>query len=311
MKRMTMVAAMAAVAFGAFAAEEEAEKEIAEGWSYEPGSGVSFDEQPIVSAEFGMDFDSKYLTYGFTDNNDPILSPSAGLTFFDWVQFKVKGIYDVTRYGHKCGWGSRQWKMEELDPSVRLIHEFSPEDYEWLPTKVSFEFGYMYEYHPRAMGGAATGWADTQFVWTEIGLPDLWLEPDLYLERDIDRDNGTYACLTIGHTFPLVDGENEDDDPVLSFCPSFGQGIGNTSRMAGYCLRDDGTPLRHGGLMDSTLRCDLTWAINDYVELSFYVAYVDFWFDRSIRESARRYESSGRWDESYNFIGGLSLLVSF
>lgn len=290
---------------------EAAAEEESEGWNYEFGEGVSFGEQPVVSAEVEMGFDSKYLTYGCVDNNDPVLRPKAGVTFFDWVQFKVEAIYDVTKYGKQAGWSNRQWKMEELDPSVRLAHDFSPEDYEWLPTTVSLELGYMYEYHPRAMGGNANGWGDTQFVWLEASMDDLWLEPYFYYERDIDRDNGTYLYAEIGHTVSLIDGEEEDDDPVLSIRPMIGQGFGNRQRVGAYLYRDDGRQLRHAGLMDSTVRLDLTWKIADNIELGAYVAYVDFLFDRSIRDATRSYESRGRHDDSYNFIGGLALKMSF
>ena len=36
-------------------------------WSYEPGAGISFNETPIVTAEFGVAFDSRYMTYGVID----------------------------------------------------------------------------------------------------------------------------------------------------------------------------------------------------------------------------------------------------
>ena len=285
------------------AAEEE---ETPEGWRYELGEGVSFGEQSIVSGEFELAFDSKYLTYGCVDNNDPVLRPKAGVTFFDWVQFKMEAIYDVTKYGRKCGWDNREWKMEEYDPSVRLAHEFTPEDFEWLPTKVALELAYMYEYHPRAMGGDANGWGDTQFVWLEASMEDLWLEPYFYYERDIDRDNGTYVNLELGHTFALVDGAGEDDDPVLAFRPSVAQGLGNTQRTRGYDLADD-----HGGLMDLCIKGELTWNIGGGVAVSGYVAYYDYVFDSTLREGARAYEARGMDDTSYHFVGGLALSATF
>ena len=303
-----------AILCGAAVAGEPAgeEKASSDGWSYECGEGVSYGEQPIVAGEFELGFDSKYLTYGCVDNNDPVLRPKVGVTFFDWLVFKAEAIYDVTKYGKKAGWDNRQWKMEEFDPSVRLAHEFTPEDCEWLPTKVALELGYMYEYHPRAMGGDAAGWGDTQFVWLEASMDDLWLEPYFYYERDIDRDNGTYFYAEIGHTFSLVDGDGEEDDPVLSIRPMIGQGFGNTTRVRSYLYdSDSGEPLDHAGLMDTTVRADLTWNVAKNVEIGAYVAYVDFLFDRRVRDAVRSYESRGRWDESYNFIGGLSVKVSF
>ena len=290
---------------------EAAEEETPEGWHYDLGEGVSFGEQSIVSGEFELAFDSKYLTYGCVDNNDPVLRPQGSLTFFDWLQFKIEAIYDITKYGKQAGWSNRQWKSEEIDPSVRLAHDFSPEDYEWLPTTVSLELGYMYEYHPRAMGGNANGWGDTQFVWLEASMDDLWLEPYFYYERDIDRDNGTYLYAEIGHTISLIGGKEEGDDPILSIRPMIGQGFGNTTRVRSYLYDENDEPLDHAGLMDTTFRVDLTWQAADNVTVGAYVAYVDFLFDRKIRDASRSYESRGRWEESYNFIGGLSVVVNF
>ena len=99
MNKKTMALACAAAVCGAaFAAEEEK----AGGWAYNPGEGVSFNEQTIVSAEFSLAFDSKYLSYGLVDNNHPILTPGGSLTFFDWVSFEAEAIFDVTKYGSTC-----------------------------------------------------------------------------------------------------------------------------------------------------------------------------------------------------------------
>lgn len=48
-------------------------------------------------------------------------------------------------------------------------------------------------------------------------------------------------------------------------------------------------------------------------ELAAYVAYSDYWFDRTLRHGARDY--NGAWgsscDHSWNFYGGIGLTVSF
>ena len=36
-------------------------------WIHEPGAGISFNETPIVTAEFGVSFDSRYMAYGVID----------------------------------------------------------------------------------------------------------------------------------------------------------------------------------------------------------------------------------------------------
>lgn len=308
-KRLT--AAVCAVALGGavFAA---AENDGTSGLGWEPGSGVSWGETSVMTAEFGLKFDSKYMIYGLVDNNDPILTPSASATFFDFLTFDVLAIYDLTKYGRKTFEGERYYcnrggKYMELDPGVYVSWTFSPDDYSWLPTTVETSLGYLYEYHPACMG-----WDDYQYVWAEVALPDLWVEPLLYIEREIDCDNGTYVNLELGHTFPLIDNDDEDGDPVLAFRPSVAQGFGNTQRVRGYLwdAKKD-APLDHGGLMDTCIKGELTWTICDWLSLSGYVAYYDFLFDSRIRDAVRDYEWTGRADRSYNFVGGLALTAAF
>lgn len=301
------LACAAAICGAAFAEEENAE-----GWAYNPGEGISFDETPVVTAEASLSFDSKYLSYGFVDNKDPILTPAAEITFFDWVTFGVNAIFDVTKYGHRAGYTNREWEYTELHPTANIGHSFSSEDFEWLPTTVEFSFGYDYEYHPNSKSKGATPWdksisKDTQFVTFEIGLPDLWIEPKFLYERDIMRDNGTYLNLEIGHTFNLLD----EEDDTLTLRPSIAQGFGNAQRVKAYAAKSDDEPLDHAGLMDTLIKVEMEWKICDNVSLSGYVGYSDFLFDRRIRDAARRYEATGKWDDSWNFIAGIAATFTF
>ena len=306
--KQMMAALFAAVfAFGAFAEEEAA------GYAWAPGEGLSYNGKPVLATELGLSFDSKFMSYGLVDNDDPILTPSAEVTIHDWLKLGVEAIFDMTKYGKKAGYGNRAGRYQELDPSIALAHAFNGDDFEWLPTKVEFSLGYMYEYHPRSMGGG-TGEPgdDTQFVSLEVGLPDLWIEPKFLYERDIDRDNGTYLQLEIGHTFALVGGE-EGADPVLAVRPSISQGFGNSQRVRGYLCKDwdEEIPLDHAGLMDTCAKGELTWNIASGLSLSAYVAYYDFLFDSRIRDASRGYEARGRNDESWNFVTGVALTASF
>ena len=311
MNTKTIALACAAAVCGAAFADEE----TAEGWAYTPGEGVSFNEQPIVSAEASLSFDSKYLSYGFVDNKDPILTPAAEITFFDWVTFGVNAIFDVTKYGRRAGYTNRQFQYTELHPTANIGHSFSSEDFEWLPTTVEFSIGYDYEYHPNSKSKGVTPWdksiaEDTQFITFEIGLPDLWIEPTFLYERDIMRDDGTYLNLELGHTFNLL---GEEDD-TLTLRPSIAQGFGNGQRVKAYATRADGEPLNHAGLMDTMIKAELGWKICDNVSLSGYVGYSDFLFDRKIRNASRDYdgyEGRGRWDYSWNVVAGLSVTLTF
>lgn len=268
-----------------------------------------------VSVGASLAFDSKFMSYGLVDNNDPILTPAAEITFADTLTFGVSAIFDTTPYGRKHGeYTNRGGKYIELDPSVSLGHAFSPEDIEWLPTTVELTLGYAYEYHPKTMGhsrAAGDGGAPTQFVSFEVGLPDLPLEPHFSFERDIMRDDGTYVNIELGHDFALIDGSNEEEDPALSLRLSAAQGFGNAQRVKGYLSKSDGEGLNHSGLMDTCLKSELTWHITEDIALSGYVAYYDFLFDGKIRDAARDYEASGRHDTSYSFVGGLALSLAF
>ena len=320
MKR-SMIAISAAAALCAMARAEEknvAAEEAAGGWSWAPGEGVSYGETTVVSGEASLSFDSKYLSYGFVDNDHPILTPAGSLTFFDWVTFGVSAIYDTTKYGYRAGYTSRQFQYTELHPTATIGHSFSSEDFEWLPTTVEFAIGYDYEYHPNSKSKGSLdddgNWdksvsEDTQFVTFEFGLPDLWFEPTFLYERDIMRDDGTYLNLEIGHTFNLL---GEEDD-TLTLRPSIAQGFGNGQRVKAYVEKADGDPLNHSGLMDTMAKLELCWNVCDGLAISGYAGYSDFLFDRKIRDASRRYECSDprRWDESWNFIAGLAATVSF
>ena len=282
----------AAAVFGcvaaAMAADEVAEAEKGE-----------VEETPIVSAEFGLQLDSKYMTYGVVDGKDPILTPSAQHTFFDWAYVGVESIFDLTKGNGKRGdYGNRAGKWTTLDMIVGLAHEFDLG--ETLGT-LSVDVNYIYEYlrrHHSDMG-------DTQYVNLELSLGDLWLEPTLGIERDLMADDGTYVNLEIGHTFALV---GDDEDPTLTFRPSIGQGLGDKHRTRGYELADD-----HGGLMDTTIKGEFEWAVCDHVALTAYIAYSDYWFDSKLRDGARAY--NGAWgsscDHSWTFYGGMGVTVSF
>ena len=256
------------------------------------------EETPIVSAEFGLQLDSKYMTYGVVDGKDPILTPSAQLTFFDWAYVGVESIFDLTKGNGKRGdYGNRAGKWTTLDAIVGLSHEFELTD----GIGLSVDFNYIYEYLPRYHGEVG----DTQYINLELGLTGFWLEPTLGIERDLMADDGTYVNLELAHTFALI---GDDDDPTLTFTPSIGQGFGDKHRTRGYELSAD-----HGGVMDTTIKGEFEWAVCDHVALTAYIAYSDYWFDSKLRDGARAY--NGAWgsscDHSWTFYGGMGVTVSF
>ena len=320
-KKLMAIACTAAFCGGALASGEakpatEAEEES--GWAWAPGEGVTFRENPVVAVEAGVAFDSRYMTYGVIDGKDPIVTPSAQITFFDWVYFGVESIFDVTRANgaHKTDrgdYGPRAGKWTTLDAIVGVAHDF--ELCESLGA-LSVDFNYIYEYFHRYTDSFGDkGMDDTQYLNLELSLGDLWVEPTLAIERDLMADDGTYVNFSIGHEFSLIDGQGEDADPVLAFRPSVGQGFGNTQRAAGYFAKNKYTdePLSHGGLMDTTIMGELTWNICDGVSLSGYVAYSDYLFDSNMRDGAISHNAAygHSCEHSWNFYGGVALGLSF
>jgi len=290
------------MACGAMAEESEAQS----GWAYNPGEGLSYDENPIMSAEFGLSFDSKYMTYGTVDGPDPILTPSASVTFFDWVYFGVEAIYDVTKgNGKRGGYGNRAGKWTTLDNIVGLAHEFELDD---DGHTLSVDFNYIYEYLRRYHSDMG----DTQYLNLELGLGGYIVEPTLSIERDLMADDGTYVNVSLAHTFDII---GEGDEAELTLTPSIAQGFGNTQRVRGYLIQDNGEALDHGGIMDTTLQLDLEYKLCDNVTLGAYVAYSDYWFDSNMREGARGHNAEwgngGKYDRSWNVYGGLSVTVAF
>ena len=288
MKNIAMAIAAATIC-GSACAEEEAQAP----------EGVKDEQSSVVSAEFGLAFDSKYMTYGVVDGKDPILTPSAKVTFADWVYFGVSSIFDVTKAnGRRGDYGNRAGKYTTIDASVGLAHKF---DLGEEVGNLGFDFNYIYEYvrryHDDDIG-------DTQYLNLELTLEGHWITPTLWIERDIMADEGTYANLSLGHGFEVAEG--------LTFTPSVAQGLGNTQRTRGY-FADSTDGFGHGGLMDTTIKGELEWCICDNVALSCYLAYSDYWLDGNMRDAARAYNAE--WgkscDHSWNFYGGVGVTVSF
>ena len=281
--------------------------------SWAPGDGVTYGENQIVSTEVGLAFDSRYITYGVIDGKDPIVTPSATMTFFDWFYLGVSSIFDVTKgNGKRGGYGNRAGRYTTIDATAGIAHEFEiSEDIGTL----GFDFNYIYEYIHRYRAEGSECVDDTQYLNLELTLGGHWLEPTFAIERDLIADDGTYMNLSLAHEFPLIDGEGEDDDPVLAFTPSVGQGLGNTQRARGYFPKSvwSEEPLDHGGFMDTTIKGELTWNFCDGLSLSGYVAYSDYWLDENMREGARAHNAA--WghgcNHSWNFYGGLAITASF
>ena len=255
-----------------------------------------------VTGEASVSFETKALTYGLPDADDPIIAPRGALTFFGHLTVGTVFYFDVTDFGEKAGRGDRSWDFWEIDAPADLRHVFTPEEFAALPTSVELGVGYRYEYHP-----PRTHTRDTQFWLADVSLPDLWLVPCLSYERDAIRDDGTYLNLSVSRTCSLLDN--------LSLTLTLGQGWGDRKRVRGYLPSPDlEGRLNRAGLMDTQLRIALEWEIAENLVLSGYVAYSDFLFDRHVRDASRDYirQSDGQTrHSSWNFPAGIALAYRF
>jgi len=255
-----------------------------------------------VAGEAAVSFETKALSYGLPDADDPVILPRGSLTFFEHLTVGTIFYFDITDFGEKLGRGDRSWDFWEIDAPADLRHVFRPEDVAWLPTAVELGAGYRYEYHP-----PRTNTRDTQFWLADISLPDLWLVPCFSYERDVIRDNGTYLNLAVSHDWQLLES--------LSLTLTLWQGWGDKKRVRGYLPSPDlDGRLNRAGLMDTQLRLSLAWTIVDDLVLSGYVAYSDFLFDRHIRDASRNYirQCDGETRHtSWNFPAGIALTYKF
>jgi len=297
-----MAMACAAAFCGSVLAEtnETMNAESSIGWHWAMGQGITYEKMPVVSAEVALGFDSKFLSYGLVDNNEPVLVPAATLTFADALTVGVDAVYDVTRYGERAGYGRRAWRHQEINSFLALERAFGPNDAAWLPTKVEFSVLYRYESHPEAVS------KDSQFVLCEMGLPDIWFEPYFLYEQDLARDYGSYLNLNLGHTFALIGPRPGESEDVLDFRFSIAQGWGDARRISAYLWRLD-----QSGLMDTTVMGTFNWVITEGLTLGAYVAYTDYLFNPPAREAAEHYEVTRSWTKSWNFVAGVSIAVVF
>lgn len=255
-----------------------------------------------VTGGLTVAYETKVLSYGLPDSDDPNFLPYGYLTLFDAFSVGSRFYIDTSHIGERMGRGDRAWDFWEIDFPAELRHSFTPDEFAWLPTSVELGAGYRYEYHP-----PRTHIRDTQFWVADMALQDLWLVPRFSYERDVIRDNGTYLNLALSHDFKLMEG--------LTLTPTVWQGWGDEKRIRGY-LSDPSMehPLNRAGLMDTRLQLSFAWTPFDWLTASAFVAYSDFLFDRHIRDASRNYIrqiDGGARNRSWCFPVGVSCSVMF
>lgn len=255
-----------------------------------------------VSGRFTVDYETKVLSYGLPDSDDPNFMPYGEVSFFGLLSVGSRFYVDTSSIGERMGRGDCRWDVWEVDFPVGLRRVFTPDDAEWLPTSVEIGIGYRYEYHP-----PRTDIKDTQFWVADVSLPDLWVVPCLSYERDVVRDNGTYLNLCLYKEVEVFD--------KVFLTPSVSQGWGDRMRVGGYLASPDmAGRLHHAGLMDSVLRLSVVWRPLECLEIAGFAAYSDFLFDRRIRDASRNYIrqcDGGSQNRSWCFPVGVSVTYLF
>ena len=255
-----------------------------------------------VSGSLTVDYETKVLSYGLPDSDDPNFLPYGSLTFFDTFSAGAKFYIDTSRIGERMGRGDCSWNIWEVDFPADLRHTFTPEEVPGLPTSVEVGVGYRYEYHPRRLEIR-----DTQFWLADVSLLDLWLVPCLSYERDVIRDHGTYLNLCISKELQILEN--------VSLTPALAQGWGDCKRVRSYLPAPDlERGLNRAGLMDTMLKLTVSWQIAEGLTLAGFVAYSDFLFDRHVRDASRSYIrqcDGGRRNHSWSFPCGISLTYEF
>lgn len=272
-----------------------------------PAEPVAIEEQEddLPSLELSFDYCTRQTTYGLTDNPDPIYQ-IGGVIEWRGFSFEVGSIWDTSHWGkspENGGYGDRKNKYQELTFGPGYSYQFSPDDFSWLPTTVELGGNYIYEYHPatprRHYGRADTN-PDTQFINVNAGLPDLWLEPALSVEFDIDNEMGAqYYLAEIGHTFLLL---GKEDDPLLDFGLTAGLGFGNAKR------NEYDADWHKCAFKDVSLTGTLTFYPCRYVSIAPYVVVSDQ-LGGPLRDAAR--ESDGSDHKHAYLYGGVALTASF
>lgn len=235
--------------------------------------------QPAFGA--GIDFTSKQTTYGLIDNDDPIFTPFASISYGP-LSFDVAAIFDTSSWGSKHGgYGDRKWKYQEIAFGPTLT----------LPLGIFEVFAnYTYEYHPSVKKNTGHENPDTQFLNFGIAMPDVLLTPSLSVEIDIDNEPGAaYFLFEVGHTFGLI-------EDCLDLNLSGGIGFGNAKRNR-YDADFDSIAFK-----DISASAALDWHITPNLTLSPYITASQQLHGR-LRDAARYYIEDEKNNSAYVLFG--------
>jgi uncharacterized protein (TIGR02001 family) len=155
------------------------------------------------SIDLDTTFNSKYVWRGISLTNDPVFQPTVAVS---WKGFTASfwGNMDLTDINNT------QWQFNEIDLTL---------DYSWSWDIIDFSVGVIHYIFPNI------GLSATTEIYGSVGL-DVFLSPTLTVYQDVDQFNGTYANLSIGHTFEDVWRPRENMAMSVDLSGAVGYGSG-------------------------------------------------------------------------------------
>ena len=233
---------------------------------------VAVAEESMDDRSFSLEmtFSSRYVWRGINLVDDPVFQPSISATHRGFT-LSIWGNMEMTNSNDEVG------EFTEID------YVF---DYTWSWNELSLSAGAIHYQFPNV------GPPTTTEVYGGVGL-DVLLSPTLTVYQDVDQADGTYAALSLGHTFEGAWAISDGIRMSVDLSSSIGYGSSNF------------TDFYYGSesvaFTDALISVGLPIAIVERWTITPSVSYSSL-LDGGVRRGM---------DEDDNVWGGLSLSFSF
>ncbi len=222
------------------------------------------------SLNLNATYSSKKVWRGICATDDPVLQHYIALSY-KGLSLAFWGNMDTTDFKDY----RRQY--EELDYIL---------NYSWSWEKLNFSVGGIYYQYPQAHRFSTTE------VYFGVGVKTL-LSPTFTVYQDVDENEGTYATLSLGHTFKDVWKPSATTTMSVAITTSFAYGW---SRHNLWYYGSDGS-----GFADAKVSLGLPFQIGDHVTVTPAIHY-SVLLDDNIRSAMR---------DDDNFWAGLTFTYAF
>jgi uncharacterized protein (TIGR02001 family) len=221
----------------------------------ESGFLSGFKARPTFSLT--TDVVNQYVWRGMLQNADPVVQPSATITW-NGFSLNVWGSIDPTHYGAETSdtpYADRQGEFEEVDYTLAYSHSFDA---------VKVGVGYICYTFP------GSPWENTQEVFLSAALTKVPLTPTLAAYYDFDEAEGFYVNGSVSHSFTLVKDK-------LSLGLGAGLGWGDHNMNEFYY------GVNQNAFSDASVSATLTWNVTSALTVSPYVRYSEI-VDGALRD---------------------------